>query len=377
MFIGDRFNNRFVVVDGQLPSGLTFYGERGRDTLELTGNGLFDFTGVTLDQVERIELTGTGVNYVTFETVEQARKLEVAAGAYDYVTINEVRGFGPQQQNLSPALYDLLSAGVEQVRFTGTKWDGTAIRANDGLYQVHMSDTTIGGAGSAWTTATWTYRATDLISRVDVLDDGPVRTIIYDEHKIISSVTVDGVDGSSDDTKPWESMTIDYFEGYVIERTTLYDPSMFNIATKITYSFDEYDGFSEKETKTTYRADGSVHVQGYAFGNILYGTNYNDVMVGGHDLDSFTGGTGDDTMTGGSYFDSYGFGGGNDVVTDFQLGDRIYIAGVREWEDLGLQNITQDGDDVLIIVPDEGSIRLLDYVVEDLRRSLFYPTSDD
>ncbi|MFK4985391.1 M10 family metallopeptidase C-terminal domain-containing protein, partial [Klebsiella pneumoniae] len=63
----------------------------------------------------------------------------------------------------------------------------------------------------------------------------------------------------------------------------------------------------------------------------LFGLAGNDTLIGGAGADVFYGGSGDDTMTGGGGPDRFVLDqqqSGNDVVTDFKLGqDRIDVSG--------------------------------------------------
>jgi hypothetical protein len=77
---------------------------------------------------------------------------------------------------------------------------------------------------------------------------------------------------------------------------------------------------------------GNDKLDGGSGDDFLSGGDGNDALSGGNGKDTLVGGAGDDFMVGGNGADSFWvFGGGNDVIQDFnpQEGDKLYLQGTE------------------------------------------------
>ena len=116
----------------------------------------------------------------------------------------------------------------------------------------------------------------------------------------------------------------------------------------------------------------------------IFGNNEDNTLSGGSGNDEILGGKGDDTMTGGAGADTFYFRSneGDDTITDFSTSEDViglqFLPGVLGFDSL---TITQDGDDALIDLSDNGggSIRLKNVNVDDLSADnfQFFITSGD
>lgn len=107
--------------------------------------------------------------------------------------------------------------------------------------------------------------------------------------------------------------------------------------------------------------DGNDTLRGKKGADILFGEDGDDDLFGGKGADELDGGFGDDILTGGKGADLFIFalGGGNDVITDFQVGiDEVFFDGDSD------VTPTQEGDDVLLTAGD-ATMLILNASVED------------
>ncbi len=106
---------------------------------------------------------------------------------------------------------------------------------------------------------------------------------------------------------------------------------------------------------------GADTLNGGSDNDYLAGGKGADVLLGGEGVDTLLGGKGNDTLTGGADADLFVFatGGGDDVVTDFEVG-------VDDFEFVGASVITfeQVGDD-LLLTGDDATLLLLNTNIVD------------
>ena len=111
-------------------------------------------------------------------------------------------------------------------------------------------------------------------------------------------------------------------------------------------------------------------------GRDIQGTNGNDVLNGGAGDDSISGGPGNDFLTGQGGADQFVFQPGDDfdTISDFEIGtDSILLTGglapfnsaTNSFADVQ-DRLVQSGDDVLFLIDDNQSVRLLNTRVGDL-----------
>ena len=136
---------------------------------------------------------------------------------------------------------------------------------------------------------------------------------------------------------------------------------------------------------TLYSGLGDDTLSGDDGNDTLYGEDDNDTLDGGDGNDELVGGSGDDILTGGNDRDIFAFqldinktGGtavtGHDTVTDFDpgSGDIIGFGGSRFnlFSDI-LASASQNGNDVVITVDADNSVRLSNTNLSDLHPSNF------
>ncbi|MBS1302239.1 Hint domain-containing protein [Loktanella sp. SALINAS62] len=96
------------------------------------------------------------------------------------------------------------------------------------------------------------------------------------------------------------------------------------IGESMTVGYTDADGDKVTEENDLIFANGGDDTVDAGGGNdTIYGGTGNDTLTGGSGDDKLFGGSGNDTLTGGTGNDTFGFdrSGGDDVVTDFDLGD--------------------------------------------------------
>jgi len=108
--------------------------------------------------------------------------------------------------------------------------------------------------------------------------------------------------------------------------------------------------------------DGS---QGRTNGAVNGGAG-NDTLIGGRGSDELNGGTGNDTLTGGRGADTFVASEGHDIATDFNV--RRDSVDVSEFDFTSTDdlNIRQQGDDTVIGLGDDNSLRLAGTTSSDL-----------
>ena len=106
--------------------------------------------------------------------------------------------------------------------------------------------------------------------------------------------------------------------------------------------------------------------------DILFGGKGDDELVGGIGADSIFGNQGADTMTGGEGADSFvgGLFGGDDVITDFEVGvDVIHVIGLVNEQDVLDHAVEVDGG--VKLTYEEGSITLMGVTLAELSIDIF------
>jgi Ca2+-binding RTX toxin-like protein len=86
-------------------------------------------------------------------------------------------------------------------------------------------------------------------------------------------------------------------------------------------------------------------IRGYGGNDLLEGLGGSDRIYGGGGVDTINGGKGNDLLSGGAGKDAFLFaaGDGQDVITDFGIGDTVRISGYA-----AAQSLTQVGTDVVL-----------------------------
>jgi hypothetical protein len=130
---------------------------------------------------------------------------------------------------------------------------------------------------------------------------------------------------------------------------------------------DFFDGTGAFTPEVT--VDGDFDGRDDLFADILDGSDGDDLIVGGLGSDTLTGGGGADTF-GLSAADTV-FGGGDDVITDFQVSGADVIALIGYGIDFADLVCTQDGDDAEISGFGGGTITLVDFDCTDLDNADF------
>lgn len=129
----------------------------------------------------------------------------------------------------------------------------------------------------------------------------------------------------------------------------------------------------EGETRSLHRLDGTPEVikeelYGGAGNDTVNGEGGDDVIFGGAGKDRLIAGEGNDILTGGAGADTYwvGRGKGQDIVTDFDLGeDRLFFTDVHNQKDLDAlfanaeATIVDGQQGLLLSIPEGGSVVLL------------------
>ncbi|MBQ9441976.1 MAG: hypothetical protein IJU55_03090 [Selenomonadaceae bacterium] len=124
-----------------------------------------------------------------------------------------------------------------------------------------------------------------------------------------------------------------------------------------------------------------LNIIGNSYGNKITGSTQNDtidggkgndLLIGGKGSDTLIGGDGDDTLTGGAGSDLFVYkkGSGNDLITDYAVGDRISIKGDT------VSDIDYLGKDVVFTLASQNQItvagssdRIITYVVGEKTNS--------
>ncbi|MBV1864707.1 MAG: fasciclin domain-containing protein [Rhodobacteraceae bacterium] len=118
--------------------------------------------------------------------------------------------------------------------------------------------------------------------------------------------------------------------------------------------------------------NGHDTVVGGAGNDTLFGGSGNDWLQGGSGGDSIYGEFGDDTLTGNSGNDLFvvANGAGNDLITDFQSGDRIDLSAFGIW-DFSTLALTQIGSTTTLQLDANDSITLLGVGIANLTAADF------
>lgn len=397
--VGDAGDNTVVFTSATLTDGDRYDGLDGNDTVELSGGGTFDFTGVTLENVEAIRATSTDPSSViAFETVDQVRLLTEAAGAND-----EVRITGNSGGALNPDfLFGLADAGVETTTFATSVADvsvtlvdqGDADPSNDRI-RIEFTDQP-GGVEKHYISLVQEFDRSGTIRRVETVhDDGRESVAIYDETGVLTATTfsdgpanaanyetvsvsytngvrsqstvvldnevtsvtdyaADGVtrtqtvstDNSADGSAVnYETRTTTYNpDGSLASRVTVYDAGERYASTDFQY---DVDGAPLSQTFTF--ADGSARENVFAGGVIdrvvataadgsltLYGLGGDDDLLGAASNDSLFGGDGNDTLNGGE---------GDDLLVGQADNDLFVFSGIVGNDTISDFDLA--GDDVL------------------------------
>ena len=98
--------------------------------------------------------------------------------------------------------------------------------------------------------------------------------------------------------------------------------------------------------------NGSDSLTGGDGSDSLIGGDGSDTLTGGDGSDSLIGGDGSDTLTGGDGSDLFAiaFGAGEDIITDFELGqDNLGLTGDLSFDQLTFSGSTINADDELLV----------------------------
>ena len=121
---------------------------------------------------------------------------------------------------------------------------------------------------------------------------------------------------------------------------------------------------------TLYGGDGDDLVSGGAHSDLLFGGDGDDAVQGGSGNDTLWGGSGDDQLSGGIGADTFGFTltGGNDTITDFDLGDDMLDLSQAGFTGLdAVTSAAEDTDDgLLITLSDSTSVLFTGLTLSDL-----------
>ena len=300
---GDGANNDPLIL-------LNFEGGTGTVAADESGNG-FDGT-YTNGAAE------TGAGY-TGEPGDQALQLD---GVDDYVEIPADDAFRLENGTISVRFNaDSLSGTSALFSRDSSYFDGGghvgAWVNSDGSLEVRLqsdsSDTTLKTSPGAVSVGEWTHVAFSF---------GAEGATLYLNGEIAATDPyTGGIEGNSE---PWTIGTN--------QRS-----SSDGVADNLKHFFDgRIDEFALFDTQVSQAKVSEINETGVTLGSggadVLTGGDGNDnvfggdgadTLSGGADNDTLTGGIGDDTLTGGTGEDVFSFaqGSGNDVVTDFDVGD--------------------------------------------------------
>lgn len=136
---------------------------------------------------------------------------------------------------------------------------------------------------------------------------------------------------------------------------------------------DDNDGlFGGDGSDSLYGGEGDDRLYGGFQNDLLLGDHGNDALYGGAGMDALDGGEGDDLLEGNAGSDAFIFTGqGHDTITDFDAFDpreqidlRYYGGG--QYPSWVLIDMEQVGSDVVINLPGDASITLLDVDMNNL-----------
>ncbi|WP_052261678.1 FG-GAP repeat protein [Leisingera sp. ANG-M1] len=119
---------------------------------------------------------------------------------------------------------------------------------------------------------------------------------------------------------------------------------------------------------------GNDRLQGNGGNDDLSGSSGNDRLIGGGGRDTLDGGSGNDILQGGRGADHFIFSRGDDRVLDFGGRDVIDLSsarGIRSYNDLSRNHISQDGSSVLIEDARGNTLELVNTSLSDLSSSDF------
>lgn len=150
--------------------------------------------------------------------------------------------------------------------------------------------------------------------------------------------------------------------------------------------------FSGEGDDTLHGGDGDDIISGHVGNNVMYGGAGNDAMdSGGDDLmfggsgndtiyangsDTIDGGAGDDLLVGRDGADVFVFDAadeGANRVLNLKAEDTIRLAGtgIESFDDLLANHIVADGDDVVLTIDADTSIRFEDMTVDQFSAGMF------
>ena len=134
---------------------------------------------------------------------------------------------------------------------------------------------------------------------------------------------------------------------YNAKKTTL------TLTTNYTeYTLDLADFASTVKNVDASALDNGIKIVGNAKNNSIVGGAGNDLIQGGNGKDTLSGGAGDDTLTGGFGKDVFIYTAGNDVVNDYDKGDKISLGAA-------IADAKLSGSDVIFTIG-EGTLTVKD-----------------
>lgn len=233
---GGDDDDTFVVFEGDLEPGESMDGgtHTNFDIVELRGGGNFDFTGVTLTDVEEIQATDTGGSSLVLPNRQYADLVTLAAGESDSVFIESFWIPGNRDDDLR-ILFDLGEAGVEDVFFNTSVASvsasvdfGDAGIADDRV-RLFFVDDPFNAIERDYETLTQEYDRNGTIRFVNTLyDDGRESFATYDASGALTSTTI--ADGPAN-TANYETVTVSYENGVRTQSVVELDNGVTSVTT--------------------------------------------------------------------------------------------------------------------------------------------------
>ncbi len=155
------------LAPSDIASGEVINGDAGSDYIRLESSGRFDFSPVSISNVENLQFTVGGANAVVYGNQIGAGKIQTFHGSdgNDVLTI-----YTQGSANLSSLSFTNWTSGADGIQIWGTGQNDVLIGTSqdDVIYAIYRDDTVDGGAGSD-TAAYNSPRNTVLIERIDAV----------------------------------------------------------------------------------------------------------------------------------------------------------------------------------------------------------------
>lgn len=342
---GGTGNDTFVYVNGQGNDTITDYIE-GQDTLQISSGSISE---ATLANSNKDVVFTVGTGSITLQNAAtKTISLKDSNGSY---TASDVAiTLGSDFVGTMDATKYLYSVKIidgrnvtETINITGNNQDNTiyAGKAGGTLNGGAGNDMLYGGAGKDYFQH---YAGNDTVFNYDYDSD-----VIESYNYKYSGFDVNGND----------------FILYFANDTSV---TVKNVETGIKY-YCLSDGINGEEYKTF---DTKIFI-GSENGAFLEGTDGNDILIGGSGNDELHGGQGDDYLYGGDGSDSFIYSGGNDIVKDLTLEDKLIVEGKEvtglEVDTEGAKVFTVNDGSVTVYNTDLGRIQVEDsrgnFVIEN------------